>query len=135
MDVDNTFTISNKFTRLNEDNDHHLRMGDQISLYSTEGKGYLSSEGYIDNKCCLQSIPDFSEDYIFTVLPKFKYDAHTAFYDALDRWNRLPESVGQGEGAEEDQLKYLKVSFKILKKKLLGKKKLKKLKKKKKSCQ
>ena len=95
-----------------------LNMGDQISLFSEEGNGFLSSEGYLDNNCYLEpgalSYPPANfNDCVFTVVPRFKYDAHTAFSEALDRWNRSRDSIGKGEGTEERNLRNLQVSMKF----------------------
>ena len=93
-----------------------LNMGDQISLFSEEGGGFLSSEGYLDNNCYLEpgshtSPPKNFNDCVFTVVPRFKYDAHMAFSEYLDRWSRSRESIGKGEGDEEQGLKSLQVSI------------------------
>jgi hypothetical protein len=91
-----------------------LNMGDQISLFSEEGPGFLSSEGYLDTDCFLESgqmsdPPSNFTDCVFTVVPRFKYDAHTAYSETLDRWNRQRDSVGKGESPEEGLLQSLKV--------------------------
>lgn len=91
-----------------------LRMGDQVSLYSEEGCGFLSSEGYLDNDCFLEPgthsdpPPNFM-DSVFMVLPRYKYDAHSAYSDTLDRWNRARDSV-KTDDTEDKHLLQLRVS-------------------------
>lgn len=96
-----------------------LSMGDQISLFSEDGNGYLSSEGYLDNSCCLSPANSSSNftDCVFEVVPRYKYDAHNAFIEALDRYSRTRESIGKGEGEEEEILKQLLVSVFLPRKK------------------
>lgn len=91
-----------------------LCMGDQVSLYSEEGCGFLSSEGYLDSDCFLapgthsDPPPNFT-DSVFTVVPRYKYNAHTAFSDTLDRWNRTRESI-KSDDSEDKPLRQLQVS-------------------------
>ena len=93
-----------------------LSMGDQISLFSEEGNGFLSSEGYLDHNCTLipgnmQFPPTNFIDCVFTIVPRYKYDAHTAFTETLDRFSRTRDSVGRGDGREENALQQLRVCF------------------------
>lgn len=121
-----TLVATSKFKNLNtahhdltdalaEEKQVYLTMGDKISLYSVDGTGYLTSEGFIDDDCYLvhgdgQSTPMNFTDSVFTVVPRYKYDAQTALNEALERWSRSKESIGRGDGEEEAGLQSLKAN-------------------------
>ena len=94
-----------------------LSMGDQISLFSVDGGGYLASEGFIDTSSFLQStigdsVPtNFTTDSIFNIVPRYKYDAQIALNEYLERWSLNIEHIGN-VGDKESELKFLKVSKK-----------------------
>ncbi|KAL6077190.1 Inositol 1,4,5-trisphosphate receptor type 1, variant 2 [Balamuthia mandrillaris] len=77
-----------------------LKMGDCVSLYSLEGGGYISSEGFTDSDCKItplkdkQLLPDHFSDCVFRVYPRFKYDAHNELQDMLEASNRTRATVG-----------------------------------------
>jgi hypothetical protein len=99
-----------------EEDESFLAMGDHISLFSMDGCGYLSSEGFIDNNCFLQCQPvsdaplpsNFTTESVFCIVPKYKYDAQIAMNDYIERWSVKMDSLVNVGGEEE--IRVLKVS-------------------------
>eukprot|EP01095_Lingulamoeba_sp_RSL-Kostka_P003958 TRINITY_DN15076_c0_g1_i1.p1 TRINITY_DN15076_c0_g1~~TRINITY_DN15076_c0_g1_i1.p1 ORF type:complete len:171 (+),score=45.97 TRINITY_DN15076_c0_g1_i1:248-760(+) len=90
-----------------------LCMGDKISLYSIDGNGYLTSEGFTDTNCYVEKsskrrLPKNFNDCVYTIVPRYKYDAHNALNESLERWSRDRESIGKGLDPEEQELTSLK---------------------------
>jgi Inositol 1,4,5-trisphosphate/ryanodine receptor/MIR domain len=76
-----------------------VTMGALVSLYAVEADGYLLSEGFTESDCSVAeaqfgaNIPATFEDCVFKIVPKYKYDAHHALNEALDRLNRDRSSI------------------------------------------
>lgn len=60
-----------------------LRMGDLVSLYSSDSHGYLVSEGFSDRSCGLRlqepdAVPRDHNEAVFEILPRFRYESRAA---------------------------------------------------------
>jgi hypothetical protein len=75
--------------------DAFLKIGDSISLFSIEGFGYLSSNGFIEKnlKLTKEVLPVHFSDCVFRIHPRYKYDQQKALNDVLTRLGKDRNSL------------------------------------------